>query len=156
MRIKFFLLLLLCQVFCTDTDAQKVKRKGVNPIDVSIVRKHEKTPQYTVNQLLGKWQEVARKEKSTGVVLISDTIYLNFTTLNAVSTKEGNQPVFKGAVEIVAPGNVLLAAADVYTILSVTADEIMLDNQENIIHTLKKTNQFWHETFGKNIIRKPI
>ena len=153
MRIKFFLLLLLCQVFCTDTDAQKVKRKGVIPIDVSMVRKHEKTPQYTVNQLLGKWQEVARKEKSTGVVLFVDTIYLNFTTLNAVFTKEGNQPVFKGAAEIVAPGNVLLAAGDVYTILSVTANEIVLDNQENIIHSFKKTNQFWHETFKKKIIR---
>lgn len=149
MRINFFLLLFLFQIFCTDTDAQKVKRKGVNPIDVSRVRGHEKTPEYSVNQLLGKWQEVARKEKSTGVVIFSDTIYLNFTTLNTVSTKEGNQPVFKGSVEIVAPGNVLLAAADVYTILSVTAEEIVLDNQENIIHTLKKTNQFWHETFGK-------
>ena len=153
MRIKFFLLLFLCQIFCTDTDAQKVKRKGVIPIDVSMVRKHEKTPQYTVNQLLGKWQEVARKEKSTGVVLFVDTIYLNFTTLNAVFTKEGNQPVFKGAAEIVAPANVLLAAGDVYTILSVTANEIVLDNQENIIHTFKKTNQFWHETFKKKIIR---
>ena len=140
MRIKFFLLLLLCQVFCTDTDAQKVKRKGVNTIDVSKVRGHEKTPEYSVNQLLGKWQEVARKEKSTGVVIFSDTIYLNFTTLNTVSTKEGKQPVFKGAVEIVAPGNILLTAGDVYTILSVSADEIVLDNQENIIHTLKKTN----------------
>lgn len=149
MRTKFFLLLLLCQFFYKDTDAQKVKRKGINPIDVSLVKKHEKTPEYSVNQLLGKWQEVARKEKLNGIVTFSDTIYLNFTTLNTVSTKEGNQPVFKGAVEIVAPGNVLLAAADVYTILSVTAEEIVLDNQENIIHTLKKTNQFWHETFGK-------
>jgi hypothetical protein len=114
---------------------------GVTPIEVSNKKNTQgNTPIFTTEQLLGKWQEVARIEKPGTQIIITDTIFLHFTTTDAVITKRGNEFAYKGAVEIAPPGNELLVAGDIYTIVSISADHLIVDNQENVIHTLKKVN----------------
>jgi hypothetical protein len=153
MVIKFFFILLLCQIIFSDIDAQRVKRKGVNPVEVSSTRIAVKYPVFTLDKFLGKWQEVIRTENHNPPLVFSDTIFLDFRAIDNVTIRQTNHVTYKGAAEIVAPGNVLLLSADIFTIISISDNEMVLDNQENIIHTLKKTNQFWYETFGKNTTR---
>jgi hypothetical protein len=134
---KTFILIIGLLIF-TKIDAQ-VRRKGVNPVDLTKTKgTKENIPVFTTDLLLGKWQEVDRIEKPNTPVGFTDTIFLHFTALDAVTTRQGKQLTYKGAAEITAPGNILLAAADVYTILSITKDKMVIDNQENFIHTLKK------------------
>ncbi len=152
MQIKKISSLLLLVVFTTTITAQKVKRKGVQPIDVSKNKRPGKKqpPVFTMVQLAGKWQEISRTDKSGNPVYFTDTIFLNFTGANKVITRDaGSMTSMTGAASIEEPGNVLMAAADVYTILSVSDSQAILDNQENYLHTLKKTNQFFYETYGK-------
>jgi len=132
--------------------AQHVKRKGTTPIDVSKNKgaTNGEKPTFTVEQLVGKWQEIRRVYKNNSPSNFTDTNYLNFTTPSKVTTRTGNnQASIVGDAAIEQPGNTLLAAADVYTILSVTDTTLVLDDQEYFIQTFKKTNQFWYETLGK-------
>ena len=139
-RIKKTTIFLFCFMICTNILAQRVKRKGVEPIDISKTKKSDnKTPVFTINQLMGKWKEVGRIEKPTSQIAFTDTLLLNFISSDSVTSKQGKQVMYKGSAEIAAPGNVLLVAGDVYTVLSIAADKIVLDNQENFIHTLIKS-----------------
>ena len=148
---KLTALLLLISLTTTIT-AQRVKRKGVQPIDVSRNKRpgNRKAPAFTMVQLIGKWQEIGRIDKNKNNVNFTDTIYLNFTSTNKVTTREASSMTsMTGAASIEDPGNVLMAAADFYTILAISDSQAVLDNQDNYIHTLKKTNQFFYETYGK-------
>ncbi|HMO62417.1 MAG TPA: hypothetical protein PKC39_03215 [Ferruginibacter sp.] len=151
---------LLC--FCSIalyTSAQRVKRKGVTPIDVT-----KKGPginagngtTFNLEQFTGKWQETARVGRDNRAVEIIDTIMLHFPSPGKVTTRDGNHANINGAAEIEAPGNILIAAADVYTIVSVTPTQIVLDNQENFIHTLTRVEQFTHESYGKLAIKQDV
>jgi hypothetical protein len=71
-----------------------------------------------------------------------------------VETREGTKSIFRGDATIEQPGNQLVVAADIYTILSVTPIELVLDNQDNFIHTFQKKDMFWRETFGQKKIIK--
>ncbi len=143
---------LLCvgTIISTCLFSQRVKRKGTEPIDISKQKRpgaNSKT--FTIAQLAGKWQEISRDSKTNITLSFTDTIFLNFVDGNTVITKQGNETTMKGEATIDATNNELVAAADVYTIVSVTDSLLVLDNQENILHTLKKTDQFLYETFGK-------
>ena len=143
-------LLCLCTLITTCLFSQRVKRKGTEPIDISKQKRpgaNIKT--FTMDQFIGKWQEISRDSKSNITIRYTDTIFLNFVDSNTVFTKQGNETSMKGGASIDATNNELIAAADVYTIVSVTDSQLVLDNQENILHTLKKTDQFLYETFGK-------
>lgn len=148
---KSLLLVSTCLLASTASFAQRVKRKGVTPIDVSKNKRNpqEPTPVFTTDQFVGKWQEIKRSYKGQADLRYSDTIYLNFMSNNKVITRSGMQSNMEGEVAIESPGNVLLAAADVYTILSVNDSIAVLDNQEDMVHTFKKTNQFIFENYGK-------
>ena len=156
MQIKKIAALLLFILATTTITAQRVKRKGVQPIDISKNKKplSQQSPAFTMEQLLGKWQEVSRIDKSNRPVAFTDTIFLNFTSKEKVVTRDGNSTNMAGEASIDNPGNILLAAADIYTILSITDSGLVLDNQENFIHTLKKTNQFFYETYGKLVVKQ--
>jgi len=159
MQLKKMSALLLLIWVTTEVTAQKVKRKGVAPLDVSKNKRPGKNESavFTMEQLTGKWQEITRTDKSNAALEFSDTIFLNFTSTTKVATREGNSMVtMTGAASIEDPGNVLLAAADVYTILSAADSMLVLDNQDNYIHTLKKTNQFFFETYGKLAVKKAV
>jgi large exoprotein involved in heme utilization and adhesion len=148
----WFILVLMLFV-CTSVTAQRVKRKGVTPVNVSKNQKTDSTKyKYTIEQLNGKWQEIKRTAGNKTIMPITDTIYLWFKEENKVETKDGAKTYLRGEAVIDPPGNILIAAADVYTIISVGNDELVLDDPDKIRHTFKKTNQFWHETLGK----KPV
>lgn len=130
--------------------SQRVKRKGTQPIDISKQKRPgANVKAFTMAQLAGKWQEISRDSKTNISISFTDTIFLNFIDSNTVLTKQGNETSMKGEAAIDASSNELIAAADVYTIVSVTDSVLVLDNQENILHMLKKTDQFFYETFGK-------
>lgn len=136
--------------------AQKVKRKGTEPIDVS-KHKREKAPAgpvFTTTQFLGKWQEVGRTDKKGQSVPVKDTLYLNFTAPNRVVTRDGNAATNLTGEASIEPGNILLAAADVYTVLSVSDSVAVLDNQEDFIHTFRKTSEFFFETYGRLSVKQ--
>lgn len=156
MSIKNIIALLFLVLITGNAMSQRVKRKGVTPIDVSKNKRPGATqnPEFTTVQLVGKWQEVSRAEKGTNnTVEFTDTIYLNFLKPDRVITRDGNSANMAGDAAIES-GNTLLAAADVYTILSLSDSQVVLDNQNDFVHTLKKTNEFIYETYGKNPVKK--
>ena len=130
--------------------SQRVKRNGVEPMDVSKNKRTQNlnSSRFQISQLNGKWQETSRSTKNNIPVKILDTVYLNFTGNSKVITRDGNNANIIG-VAVIESGNVLLAASDIYTIVSVTDSVIILDNQENLLHSFKKTAAFYFESFGK-------
>lgn len=156
MSIQKTALLLLLVSFAMAAAAQKVRRKGMPPIDITKNKKGRKTPQYTftVEQFDGKWQEVSRKDKSGNVVEFTDTIYLHFTGNGKVITRDGNAVNMSGSAVLEAPGNILLVAADVYAILSANDSIAELDDQNEFVHVLKKTNRFRYEDYGKLSVKQ--
>lgn len=127
-------------------DAQRVGRKGTTPL-MRGQKPGDQKADFTLDQFQGKWQEVSRKTLKGKSAAIKDTIYLSFTEGDKVDTREGNKPNVKGDADIDID-NTLLAAADIYTIKSVSESEIVLDDQENFIHTFKKVDNFWFEKVG--------
>lgn len=155
MQLKMITVLLLLLTLTASITAQRVKRKGVTPMDVSKDKRpgSKETPGFTTEQFAGKWQEISRADLNNQPVEFTDTIYLNFLKPNKVITRDGNSANMAGDAAIES-GNILLAAADVYTILSVSDSQIVLDNQNDYVHTLKKTGEFIFETYGKNPVIK--
>ncbi len=156
MKLKIIALVPLPVLFTITADAQRVKRKGTTPIDISKDKRPgaRKNIDFTIAQFAGKWQEVSRKDKSNNTPLdFTDTIYLNFIKDNKVITRDGNTSNMVGDAYI-EPGNELVAAADIYNIVSVSDSQVVLDNQEGYLHTFKKTNEFFYETFGKNAVKQ--
>ncbi len=156
MQLLKFTLLTLSVTVSTSLLAQRerVKRKGTTPIDVT-KKVSDKNPYgFSMDKLTGKWQEITRTgNKNNQPVELTDTIYLNFLSTDKVITREGNNMVsMRGAASI--DGNVLLAAGDVYTILKLTDTVLILDNQDEYIHTLKKTDEFFFENYGKIPVKK--
>lgn len=150
--------LLLISIF-PSIFAQRVKRKGTTPIDVSKNKRQPaaNTPEFTMEQLVGKWQEIRRTYKNNSPENFIDTNFLNFSSPSKVTTRTGNnQGSIVGEALIEQPGNTLLAAGDVYTIVLVNDSVIILDNQEYFLHTFKKTNEFWYETFGKLSVKQDV
>jgi hypothetical protein len=122
--------------------AQKVKRKGVEPVNVS-APKNNNPSSYTLLQLNGKWTEVERLENGQGIAF-SDTIWLHFPEPGKALTKQGKTMLMSGEASI-EPGDVLVAAGDLYKIISIRENEMMLDNQDGLVHRLLKTAQFSFE-----------
>lgn len=152
MQLKNLLLLLLSGLLCVSTYSQRVKRKGVEAIDVT--RNKGKAaayagPVFKVEQLTGKWQETGREIKSIGLMRIKDTLMLNFTEPGKVITREGNQGNMSGEAAIDKPGNILIAAADYYSIVSADSNQLVLDDEDGCTHTFTKTKQFAYETYGR-------
>ena len=161
MLIRYFLGLFFLFFIIAGTNAQikmKAKRKGVTPIDITKnkTKKAATTEVFTLEQFAGKWQEVSRTDRSGDSVEITDTIFLKFSDRNRVETRDGVKLTIKGAATIDPPGNILVAAADVYTILSVTKEKIVLYDQDRFIHTFNKKEQFWSETLGKLSVSEDV
>lgn len=153
------LFLILTMATGTASLAQRVKRKGTDFIDVSKNKRQPvpAKPQFTTDQLVGKWQEVKRTDNGKIPLDFTDTLFLDFITKTRVVTRENNSKVsMNGAASIEAPGNILLAAADVYTILAATDSLLTLDDQEGSIHHFQKTNSFFFESYGKLAVKKEL
>lgn len=154
--MKQTLLFVLFIALSVSVMAQKVTRKGMPPIDVSkdkTGRGKRKAALYTIGQFNGKWQETYRTDNGNNLLDFTDTLYLHFTDTGKVITRNGMTSNMKGDAAIEAP-NVLLAAGDVYTVVSLTDSILVLDNQDGFLHTLKRTKQFHFENYGKATIKQ--
>ena len=125
----------------------KVKRKGVTPMDVT--KSTQPTSTYSLSQLSGKWQEMSRTTEKNTNVNFKDTLFYIFSG-NKVSSRDGVTMSLKGEA-FIDPGNVLVAAADVFTIRSLSANQVVLDDGD-YVHTLVKKNEFWSETLPSNAV----
>lgn len=156
MRIKKIVALLLILAVAGTSAAQKVTRKGMPPIDVSkdkTGRGKKKASLYQVGQFNGKWQETYRTDNSNNLLDFTDTLYLHFPDTGRVVTRNGTTSNMRGDAAIADP-DILLAAADVYTIVSLSDSIAVLDNQEGQVHTMKRTNHFHFENYGKTAVKQ--
>lgn len=144
MILKFLLsfVFLTTITFSAESQKIKVKRKGVTPLDVSKVANNN--PTYSLAQFSGKWQEVIRKGIKTNTqVDFKDTLFYIFSG-ETVQSRDGVNMSLKGEAAI-DEGNVLIAAADVFTIRSMTNNQVVLDDGD-YLHTLVRKKVFWYET----------
>lgn len=125
----------------------KVKRKGVTPVDVT--KNTAPASTYTLSQFGGKWQEVNRRDTRNNSVAFKDTLFYNFKGDNVFS-RDGVNMSLRGEA-FIDPGNVLVAAADVFTIRSLKNNTAVLDDGE-FVHTLVKKTEFWYETLPSHAV----
>jgi hypothetical protein len=135
--------------------AQRVGRRGVNPVNTTASKKGP-VYNFTLAQLQGRWQETKRTDADKSALPIGDTIYLHFTEADKVETRDGTKTIMRGVAFIDEPGNILVAAADVYNIGAITETELLLLDDDGTVHTLTKKEIFWRETLGKNAITDPV
>lgn len=135
--------------------AQRVGRKGVTPVNTTASKKGQ-AYNFTLAQLQGRWQEIKRTAADKAALPIGDTIYLHFTEADKVETRDGTKTIMRGVAFIDEPGNILVAAADVYTIAAITGSELLLLDDDGTVHTLAKKEIFWRETLGKNAVTDPV
>ena len=150
MKKYILFLVILLAIFANNSIAQRVKRKGTTPIDVTKNKEQQKTiPQFFINQFVGKWQEIERATATKKGEAFTDTAFFEITQTNKASTMQGNRARMVGEAIIDNPGNVLLVAADAYTILKADETKIILKDEDEIVHIFEKREQFWNESFGK-------
>ena len=107
-----------------------------------------KKGKYSMDQFIGRWQETARMKSSTKErVDVVDTFYLHFYKNNTADTKEGNSLVITGSSEVFTDGYITTSATD-FKIVSVSPDEIVLDDMMGYQHTLNRTNRFAYEVIN--------
>ncbi len=153
-----FIVTSICLFLFTAGNAQqqRIKRRGVTPVTTNSGISKNETFHFKLEDFYGKWQEVSRTHKNNNIVSITDTIYLFFKDDNKVETRDGSKTIIKGEAAIYPPGNILIAAADSYIIISKTGELLVLDDGETFIHTFKKVNQFWSETVGKVAVSQDV
>ena len=134
--------------FCAESQQLKVKRKGVTPLDVT-KKTLSNVPAYSLSQFAGRWQEVSRTDTKNSSVAFKDTLFYNFSG-EKVFSRDGVNMSMTGEAAI-DPGNVLVAAADVFTIRSMNNNQVVLDDGD-YLHTLIRKKEFWHETLPTNYI----
>lgn len=142
-RFLSVLVFLTAITLSAESQQMKVKRKGVTPLDVTKNHPASKSI-YSLNQFTGKWQEVSRTDSRNNPVSFKDTLFYNFSDKGEVFSRDGVNMSLKGEA-FIDPGNVLIAAADVFTIRSMNNNKVVLDDGD-YQHTLVRRNDFWYET----------
>lgn len=140
-----FLLVMLS----AESQKLKVKRKGVTPIDIT-KNPPANSSTYQLQQFSGKWQEVSRTDERHNPVGFKDTLFYNFSDKGEVFSRDGVNMSLMGEAAI-DPGNVLVAAADVFNIKSMNNGQVVLDDGE-YIHTLVRKKDFWYESLPTNTV----
>jgi hypothetical protein len=147
---------LLAITLSSEAQKMKVKRKGVTPLNVTkntdaVKQIPDTLPVYSLRQLTGKWQEVSRENTRTNSpVGFNDTLFYTFSGRGEVYSRDGVNMSMRGEA-LIEPGNVLVAAADVFTIRSMNNHQVILDDGE-YLHTLVRKSNFWHETLPTNAV----
>ncbi|HUS00423.1 MAG TPA: hypothetical protein VMY77_01780 [Chitinophagaceae bacterium] len=149
-------ILLIAVTLSAEAQKIKVKRKGVTPLEVTkntdeAGKLPDTPPTYSLRQLTGKWQEVRRETSRTNSqVSFNDTLFYTFSGRGEVNSRDGVNMSLMGEA-LIEPGNVLVAAADVFTIKSMNNHQVVLDDGE-YLHTLVRKSNFWHETLPTNAV----
>jgi len=153
MLLKYFLSIIVLLTITKFAEAQKKKviPKGMPP---RIIKKTAATKsKYSLEQFNGKWQEVKRTGKrSNSSLAFKDTLFYNFLGNGEVYSRDGVNMSMKGEAAI-EPDNVLVAAADVFTIRSMNNNQLVLDDGE-YIHTLERRKNFWYETLPATAVNQ--
>ena len=154
MKTKYFLLITILFAFIINANAQ-YKRRGETLQSMGKNNKPKK-PDYTIAQFKGKWQEIERRDrKDSSLISFNDSIQLTFSDSSKVRTKSStNSPITMDGEAMIENDNLLTIAADEYTVKSLTATELVLDDNDKYVHRLKKVDHFWFETIGKNVAKK--
>jgi hypothetical protein len=140
----------ICIAFSSLAQKREVKLKNVTPKDVTKKMATQKSL-YSLEQFNGKWQEIARMSiKTNSSLAFKDTLFYNFLGGGEVFTRDGVSMSMKGEAAI-EPNNVLVAAADVFTIRSMNNNQVVLDDGE-YVHTLIRKKQFWYESMPNNAV----
>jgi hypothetical protein len=150
----FLLVCLLLFVWSKEDFAQKLKRQGVDPIDVSKNKRNagNKAGTFKIEQFDGKWQEYLRKEMNQQEVAFKDTIYLNIHDVDVAETKQGNGMDMKGTASIEDPGNILTVAADDYAVIKLSDKEMLVSDQTKYYHYFKKEGRFNYEPYHQDSV----
>jgi len=153
MPLRYFLLFTI--LFSFNKINAQVQRKGVSPLQRGPQPGQTKTPDYSLAQLKGKWQEFKRTDYHGNDVSFGDSLLLNFTDSDKVETKTSisNSMTMTGTANIDGD-NTLTAAADQYTIKSFGKNEMVLDDNDQYLHEFKKVDLFWYELLGKTSVKQ--
>ena len=139
--------------------AYKVKRKGVQPIDVS------KTPTtsttnaganslYTINQLNGKWQEVRRISGNNSSAAFTDTMLILVNNGRGFIKSDESMVMTMQGTASIEGSNTLAIAGDTYSIKKLSDRGLMLAD-DNETHILRRVPYFTYENAGKDSIVLP-
>jgi hypothetical protein len=93
---------------------------------------------------------VSRTDKTNSSISFKDTLFYNFLKTGKVYSRDGVNMSLMGEAAI-EPGNVLVAAADVFNIRSMNNNQVVLDDGD-YLHTLVRKKEFWSETLPSNFI----
>jgi hypothetical protein len=100
---------------------------------------------YKMDQFIGRWQETARiKNKTKEKVEFTDTLYIRFYNDNKAETKEGNSLVITGSSELFNDDYITTSASD-FKVLSVTPNQVILDDMVGYLHSMSRTTHFAYE-----------
>lgn len=122
--------------------AQRVKRKGVEPIDVS---KNKTTmPRFTLADFAGKWQEVERLDESDKPVAFTDTLFITILPEGKGDVRQGNHARMRGEVSL-QPDNQLMIVTDLYEIKKRAGSALVLLGDEGT-YTFEKRDAFWSDS----------
>lgn len=149
MSAKAFLFIVCITSLPFVSSAQKVKRKGENG---KHGQRNEQPARYQIIQLNGKWQEVKRESvQSNTSVDFPDSLVIIFRD-NSVTIKDitSMRMTMNGEASIVAP-NVLYAAGDMYSILSLDANKLVIKD-DAFTRELEKREALTYENYGKDSI----
>lgn len=150
--IRSFLILLTCLLLFPDAWAQRVKRKGVEPMDVGR-KKSAKQSNYQLDQLQGRWQEIRRSpQDNSSALAFTDSLLIRIDgkkgeVRDATSMRIG----LIGEAQL-EPDNMLSIAADIFEIKYLDKEKLILDDGE-FLRVLQKKEIFYHETVGKTPVQ---
>lgn len=159
MKHKFFLSVLV-SFFFNSLSAQvvitnKVKRKGVRPIDMS---KGTPVPaanaMYTIGQLNGNWQEFRRTDENNHRQEFTDTLLISIKNNRGMVKDQISMNMEMVGDASVEPPATLAIAGDTYTIKRAD-NRILVLQDDGYIHIMKKVAYFNYQTAGKDSIVPP-
>ena len=148
-KFPLLLTILVSEIMISSAQVVKVKRKGVQIIPLTTRTNNNA---YTFEQLRGKCQELNRKDNNGKMVSFQDTLCYTFSGTNEVFSRDGVNMSLRGNASM-EPGNVLIAAADVFTIKTLKNNYLVMDDGE-YNHTFIKRKNFWYESLPSATVQQ--
>jgi len=128
--------------------AQRVIRKGSAPVNPPPA---EQKVLYQYADFAGRWQEISRKDANNNPLPFTDTLLLWFKGEKVYSKDASSMRMsMVYDAELAAP-NRLFIGTDEFSILLQNDQKLVLE-EENLIRTFQKKQQFYYETVGKDSV----
>jgi hypothetical protein len=139
-----YVLIVMGLMACADLQAQPGQKRASHS---TLGRKRNNLPpsQYKIAQFDGRWQEVSRQgSKDKQPVSVTDTMYLNFLSNGTVEVTEGKSATITGGTTI-EPGDYLNTSVNDYKIISISSNEMVLDDLNGSLRRFEKRQAFAFE-----------